>query len=231
MTFIKPKVGLQGRWPKTLALFFVPILVFFVIRQFLIEPFVIPSESMQPNLLVHDHILVKKWNYGLKLPFMDRWGVEFQEPERGDIIVFKYPENPKVYYIKRLIGLPGDHIKVSDMRVWINGELLKLEETDLPSVFKELGQSIKEHSVEFNENANFDNFEEDKEFIVPDKSYFVMGDNRYNSLDSRFWGYVPKKYFLGKAFYIWLSCDETLESAPFICDPSTLRLDRMGNKL
>lgn len=223
------KKGLQGRWPQALALFFIPIILFFSFRWLCFEPFVIPSESMQPNLFIHDHILVKKMAYGIKPPFGDgwwwRWDSEGARPQRGDVVVFRYPENREIFYIKRLIGLPGDQIKVNGMNLTVNGKLYDLEPMSQAGLFEE-NNSTKKYSVQFIGEAQANDFE-NKDFIVPEASYFVMGDNRYNSHDSRFWGVVPEELLVGKAQWVWLSCQETLASMPFVCNPTTIRADRL----
>lgn len=237
MNFPIKKIGLQGRWPQALALFFLPLFFIFSFRWFLYEPFVIPSESMVPNLLIHDHILVKKFAYGLKAPFGDGWVWRWRQPERGDVVVFRYPENREVFFIKRLIGLPGDRVIVQNGQISVNGkpwiiqpvmEGAYSDEAQFSYYLEEPSPARadrKEHSIRlFAQGEHL--VPEEKEFQVPKKSYFVMGDNRDQSHDSRFWGFVPEELLVGRAQLIWLSCEETLASAPFICDPMHLRLDR-----
>jgi signal peptidase I len=134
---MKKKIGLQGRWPKTILIFFFPLFVFLLFRGFAFEPFVIPSESMMPNLLIHDHIVVNKHIYGLRSLFTDRWLLKFKSPERGDVVVFRYPQNQNVFFIKRLIGLPGDEIIVQGMSLKVNGQLYSLEPAFEVGVFSE----------------------------------------------------------------------------------------------
>jgi signal peptidase I len=237
VNFPRRKIGLQGTWPQALTLFFLPIFFIFALRWFLFEPFVIPSESMVPNLLIHDHIIVKKYSYGLKPPIGDGWLYKFRAPERGDIIVFRYPENRDVFFIKRLIGLPGDKIKVQNGQISVNGKpwpIIPIDgsELDNPNEFNYFVEAVepgradaKTHVIRlFSTEEHIDPIE--KEFVVPNKSYFAMGDNRDESHDSRFWGFIPEEYLVGRAALIWMSCEETLESAPFICDPLRLRVDR-----
>ncbi|MBC7421760.1 MAG: signal peptidase I [Bdellovibrio sp.] len=237
MNFPRQKIGLQATWPQALSLFYLPIFFIFAVRWFLFEPFVIPSESMVPNLLIHDHIIVKKFSYGLKPPIGDGWLFKFREPERGDIIVFRYPENRDVFFIKRLIGLPGDKITVQNGQISVNGIPWAIEPA-VDESFQDLEEfnyyteyinpprkDKKNHTIRLFSNADhIDTLE--KEFIVPEHSYFGMGDNRDESHDSRFWGYIPEEYLVGKASLIWMSCSETLASAPFICDPLRLRAER-----
>lgn len=227
------KIGLQGTWPQAIGLFLLPLFLIFAFRWFVYEPFVIPSESMVPNLLIHDHILVKKFSYGLKPPMGDGWLFRFNQPQRGDVVVFRYPENRDVFFIKRLIGLPGDEIVVQNGQIQVNGKPWVLvpqnkeqsENEDIFNYYDESSSETESHRVRF-----FSNLEhlgpDEKTFKVPQGSYFVMGDNRDQSHDSRFWGFVPEALLVGKAHLIWLSCEETLASAPFICDPLRLRRDR-----
>lgn len=191
-------------------------LVVLVIRSFIVEPFTIPSGSMLPTLQVHDFILVNKFSYGLRLPVINTKIVPTGEPQRGDVMVFKYPENTQQNFIKRVVGLPGDHVAVRDNVLYVNGEQVQREQVN----------ELKNDRVwrrEFIENLGgtkhliwqegvvnpFSGQEElssrtQGEWTVPEGSYFVMGDNRDNSNDSRFWGVVPEQLVVGKAFTIWM---------------------------
>ena len=236
---IKNKVGKQGRWPNALFLFFSPLVIFLALRWVLFEPFVIPSESMVPQLLIHDHVIVKKFSYGLKPLWGEGWLLNWDRPKRGDIVVFKYPENKNIYFIKRVVGLPGDVVEIKNSAVKINGELNELisistedlvaspylsEMLDAEYYLEKLPLEKDYHVVRFESRDN--QSEESKTFEVPKNSYFVMGDNRYNSHDSRFWGFVSFDELVGKAQLIWLSCEDMLVSAPVICNPTSLRKDR-----
>lgn len=204
--------------------FFPVLLLVFLVRGFVAEPFRIPSASMLPTLEVGDFILVKKYAYGLKLPIVHTKILDVNEPERGDVIVFRYPPNPKVNYIKRLIGLPGDVIEYRRQTLFVNGkkiETLKIEDyiqegdTKVNEQFKQLlpigdadgdyiSSSIlltKKTSRNFNINAN------SGRWVVPKGHYFMMGDNRDNSQDSRSraFTFVPEENIVGKAFFIWMS--------------------------
>lgn len=225
--------NLKGTWNQAILTFLFPILLVMGLRWALIEPFVIPSGSMIPNLLVHDHILVKKLAYGLHVPFSNKWLLQWDQPKRGDIVVFKYPENPDVYYIKRLIGLPGDNVEVQSGRITLNGEKLPLSLFADPQgengfhYFQETLDGHK-HIVRF---LYEENTGEVQVFKVPENQYFFMGDNRDQSSDSRFWGFVKNDYIVGKAWMIWLSCNSTLPTMTFVCDPSQIRFNRLFQKL
>jgi signal peptidase I len=235
MAIFRKKIGKQGTWFSALFLFFAPLIILFSFRWLLFEPFVIPSGSMEPTLLVHDHIFVKKYSYGVRVPFGDGWLINFSKPKHGDIVVFRYPENKKVFFIKRLVGLPGDKVTVTGGEVQINGvpwtyvpaQADELDENDSQfSYFAEVTKGDEFHFVKFNANGIRVNPGAET-FTVPAHSYFVMGDNRDESRDSRFWGFVDHDLLIGKAAFIWLSCDKTLDTAPMICDPATIRAARM----
>lgn len=217
----------KGTWKQALVTFFSPLLLILILRWAVIEPFVIPSESMVPNLLIYDHILVKKFSYGLKVPFIDQWLVRWNQPQSGDIIVFKYPRNPSVYYVKRLIGLPGDKIEVRAGRIVRNSKPFAYVTGTTASSYNEIHDektyAVQIHSPLSEEAATV--------YEVPKDQYFVMGDNRDNSSDSRVWGFIPENLLVGKAWMIWLSCQETLEDARYICDPLKMRWNRIFNFL
>ncbi|HRO66280.1 MAG TPA: signal peptidase I [Pseudobdellovibrionaceae bacterium] len=226
---------MKGTWSQALWAFAWPILLILGIRWALVEPYVIPSGSMIPNLLVSDHIFVQKSSFGLRFPFSDRWFMRWGKPHSGDVIVFRYPESPSVFYIKRLIGEPGDQVRVENGRISVNGRSWSLDEEPAPAAlpaeesegfvyFQEQGPR-EHHLVRFMESSG--DHEVIQEWTVPEGHYFFMGDNRDQSSDSRAWGFVPESHLIGKAWIIWLSCDRMLESARFLCDPSTLRWNRM----
>lgn len=234
MGLLTKKVGKQGTWPQALLTFFLPLILIFVFRWFFYEPFVIPSESMVPNLLIHDHILVKKFAYGLKPPIGDGWLWKYAEPKRGDIVVFRFPENRDVFFIKRLIGLPKDEITIQNGQISINGKPWMLapqpagqfDDEDQFNYYSEYSDEVPAHTIRL-----FTKYEhrgpDEKKITVPAHSYFVMGDNRDQSSDSRVWGFVDQDLLVGKASVIWLSCEETLVSAPFVCNPLSLRSKRI----
>jgi signal peptidase I len=229
--------NLKGTWTQAILTFLFPILLVLGVRWALYEPFVIPSGSMIPNLLVHDHILVQKFAFGLHLPFSDKWLLQWHPPQRGDIVVFKYPDNPDIYYIKRLIGLPGDEVQVLNGHITVNGKKWPLEsfakgERSDPNFayYKETISNIEgasnTHLIRFMKPEVLEGIKE-QTFVVPAGMFFFMGDNRDQSSDSRFWGYVKNDYIVGKAWLIWLSCDSTLPSMSFVCDPSQIRWSRL----
>ena len=194
--------------------FFPVVLIVLLLRSFLFEPFRIPSGSMMPTLLVGDFILVNKFTYGARLPVLNTKFIEFGEPERGDIVVFRYPKQPSVDYIKRVIGLPGDRIAYFDKKVYINGQPVK--QTSLGR-YQGVGQGVNmtgsEHLEEDLTGVNHSILitpgapTVEDVFVVPQGQYFVMGDNRDNSNDSRYWGTVPEANLVGKAFFIWMNWD------------------------
>lgn len=200
--------------------FFPIILIVLVLRSFLVEPFRIPSGSMMPTLRDGDFILVNKFTYGIRLPVINQKIIDLGRPERGDVVVFRYPENPTVDYIKRVVGLPGDHIAYRDKRLYVNGEPLQYEDL---GVYQGTGVGISmsgasllaeqlgdtNHQILL-ERAHYERRYDcmiGNEFTVPEGKYFVMGDNRDNSNDSRFWCAVPDENLIGKAFLVWMNWD------------------------
>jgi signal peptidase I len=189
--------------------FFPVLLVVFLLRGFLVEPFRIPSGSMIPSLYIGDFILVNKFAYGVRLPVMGNKMVEVDDPQRGDVVVFRYPRDPAVDYIKRVIGLPGDHIAYYNKVLYVNDKpvtrafLEKYQgpgEVNVADEYVEDLTGVKHSILLINERPGIN-----AEYIVPDGHYFMMGDNRDNSNDSRYWGVVPDKYIVGKAFMIWMN--------------------------
>lgn len=202
-------------------------LLVFVLRGFAYEPFVIPSNSMMPTLLTGDYIAVNKHAYGLKIPVLNINIIEFSKPERGDVVVFRYPnyEKNETYkgadFIKRIIGIPGDKIVHIKDTLYINNEKIKYEK-----IGKYLGvESGSEMTgkIERKENigivgstnhlilTNPNFYSKGANLVVPDGHYFVMGDNRAYSSDSRYWGFVPEEYIIGKTSVIWMHMDKTLK--------------------
>jgi len=193
--------------------FFPIILAVLVIRSFIGEPFRIPSGSMLPTLHVGDFILVNKFSYGVRLPVLNTKILETGEPERGDVVVFRYPKNPSVDYIKRVVGLPGDKVGYFNKTIYINGEKISQKEQektdDMLGIIPMESELRSEKLGEHEHKLLIDPSRQlpEGETIVPEGHYFVMGDNRDNSNDSRFWGAVPEANFVGQAFFIWMSWD------------------------
>jgi len=225
------KAAAEPWWVEYAKSFFPVILVVFFIRSFLIEPFKIPSGSMIPTLQVGDFILVNKFTYGVRLPIINQKIIPINDPQRGDVMVFRYPENPTLDYIKRVVGLPGDTVEYRGKRLWING-VEQAQAADGEYNYVESGLNfvhtekrietlgIRKHAVLINpemptlhlgavaefsgrENCTYDN--DMVRCKVPEGQYFMMGDNRDNSRDSRYWGFVPDNQIVGKAFMIWMN--------------------------
>jgi signal peptidase I len=224
---IAARIMRQPTWIEYSGSFFPVIALVFVLRSFLFEPFKIPSSSMVPTLQIGDLILVNKFTYGIRLPVINKKIVEVNHPQRGDVMVFKYPRDISLDYIKRVVGVPGDRIVYRNKRLSINGKDLSykqlpdyLDEEHL-TYSKQFEENLNgvEHRILIEERApvyvpNPDAFPQ-KELCsynsegfactVPAGHYFMMGDNRDNSLDSRYWGFVPDKYIVGKAFFVWMN--------------------------
>ncbi|MDP1594491.1 MAG: signal peptidase I [Gallionella sp.] len=228
----KRAVGVAEPWWVEYAKSFFPvILIVFCIRSFLAEPFKIPSGSMIPTLQVGDFILVNKFTYGIRLPIINQKIVQINDPQRGDVMVFHYPENPSVEYIKRVVGVSGDVVEYRRKSLTINGiEQVQLADGDYNYVesglnfvhterrIEALGEgkhallvnpdmpNVHLNSVaEFKGRENCTYTEESVRCKVPDGHYFMMGDNRDNSRDSRYWGFVPDNQIVGKAFLVWMN--------------------------
>lgn len=216
---------LRSSWERAISTFLLPVLLVFSVRWLFFEPFVIPSGSMLPNLLINDHIFVVKSSFGFRLPFTKKYMMIWAQPQRGDVVVFRYPLNPEVYYVKRVLAIPGDGVEILAGEVRVNGVGLPLESIDGEEgfqTFKESGRIVRYL------NREFSNFEKTK---VPEGQYFMVGDNRDQSNDSRSWGFVPQDLLVGKAFMIWLSCDQMMSTAQFLCEPATIRWGRVGLRL
>ena len=214
-------------WVEYGGSFFPVILAVFFLRSFLVEPFKIPSGSMIPTLLIGDFILVNKYTFGIRLPVINKKIVEINTPQRGDVVVFRYPPDPTLDYIKRVVGVPGDRIEYKDKKLTINGTPVEQKRLDdyldkerlffTPRFVETLGGVGHEILVEsdapsyvrqiyrfpHSEKCNYNS--EGMSCEVPAGHYFMMGDNRDNSQDSRFWGFVPDENLVGKAFFIWFN--------------------------
>ena len=205
--------------------------VFFIVlilRSFIVEPFRIPSASMMPTLLRGDFILVNKYDYGIRLPVLNTKVFGDGRPQRGDVVVFRYPEDPAIPFIKRVVGVPGDHLQYRDKNLVINGANIEL---DLKGIYHSDGVGRRENGSYLMEEQLDDQVHEvlinprqlssaDIDRVIPDGHYFVLGDNRDNSRDSRYWGLVPDENLVGRAFYIWMnwSSDSFLNLASWDMD-------------
>lgn len=230
------------------------ILLAFVIRSFVVEPFKIPSKSMVPTLLVGDHIFVNKFAYGWRIPWTKKWFTQFSDPKRGDVIVFIYPEDEKLDFIKRVIGEPGDKIRFQDGKLYVNDtevteedisiaginpknkRLLTVSDSEvqkLPADFQKIpfSRGFENYKIQLENLTGRDHLIQRSLLIpnndpvnltVPEGHYFVMGDNRDQSADSRVWGFVPRENLKGKAMFIWLSLDN---------DRGGVRWGRFGKKI
>ncbi len=206
--------------------FFPVILVVFLVRSFIVEPFKIPSGSMMPTLLAGDYILVNKFTYGLRVPILNNTFIEVNKPSRGDVCVFHYPPDPSIDYIKRIVGLPGDKISYQDKRLTINGQPLEVKDIGeyeyvmsglnimLAKQYREQLGAVQHDILVHDVVGNYDSntigmkFANNEEVEVPAGHYLAMGDNRDNSSDSRVWGFVPERNLVGKAFFIWMNFDQ-----------------------
>ncbi len=189
---------------ETSRSFFPVLAIVLILRSFLVEPFQIPSGSMLPTLEVGDFILVNKFSYGLRLPVLGTKVVSVDDPQRGDVMVFKYPKDGKTNYIKRVIGTPGDIIKYQNKTLYINGEKISEKHVANLPPLKLFEENLGTVNHQIYENSRAPNIAAEGEWLVPENNYFMMGDNRDNSNDSRFWGFVPDELVVGKAFGIWM---------------------------
>jgi len=224
---LRAKDAKEPLWVEWGAGFFPVILIVFVLRSFIFEPFKIPSGSMIPTLLVGDFILVNKFTYGIRLPVINKKIISLNDPQRGDVMVFRYPEDPSLDYIKRVVGIPGDTVSYQNKKLSINGQPVEmtkmadylhperlyyseqytakigdvehrlLNDADAPAFIPDAGRFPYRENCTYNAAGVV--------CKVPPGHYFMMGDNRDNSRDSRAWGFVPEENIVGKAFFIWLN--------------------------
>lgn len=223
----RERLLMQPWWLDWTAGLFPVILVVFLLRSFLFEPFKIPSGSMVPTLLVGDLILVNKYHYGVRLPVVNKKIIPLNDPQRGDVMVFRYPANTSIDYIKRVVGVPGDEISYRNQQLYVNGQLAPTQ--PMPQFYDDetaryLDQYAEKlgpvdhrilvdrkmptfarpmYQFPFQENCRYS--AEGVSCTVPPGQYFMMGDNRDNSQDSRFWGFVPDENIVGKAFLVWMN--------------------------
>jgi signal peptidase I len=244
-------------WTEGWGSFAIAIGIALVIRWGLIEAYVIPSASMLPTLLIHDHIFVNKAVYGVRVPFSEHWLARFKQPERGEVIVFKFPKDPNIFFIKRIVGIPGDKIQYENNKLYVNDKVVATEaqladpnwDAVSDSDFKR--EDIQNPNYEADTKANYDHFVEaldnhphsillrkddgygrsEGPWIVPPDSLFCMGDNRDNSHDSRRWGFMPEENILGRAMFVWLSCEDTIPQLSFLCNPLTIRWSRFFHEV
>jgi signal peptidase I len=239
MVASKEAVQQQPWWLDWTAGLFPVICIVFLLRSFLFEPFKIPTGSMIPTLLVGDLILVNKYTYGIRLPVINKKIVDVNQPKRGDVMVFRYPPDPNVDYIKRVIGVPGDQISYLGKELRVNGQVVSrsampdffddIMTAYFPQFQEQLPEAAKPHKLlvmpggpmgntpitkfPYIENCNYSI--EGLTCKVPAGHYFMMGDNRDNSQDSRYWGFVPEQNIVGKAFFVWMNFGNLRRFGPF----------------
>ncbi len=249
---IKKKLHDRMFWTDGHGSLFLAILVALTIRWLFLEAFVIPSGSMLPSLLVHDHIFVNKMAYGVRVPFSKKWLFKFSGPKSGEVAVFRNPED-EVFYIKRVVGLPGDKVFYEKGNLYINDNLI---EKSVPlenksdwdwlraADFEYRGPEALSMYVHWEEKLGkysysvlLPKYEFEREYgpyVVPKGHYFVMGDNRNHSKDSRLmlpeYRFIPYENLVGKAMFVWLSCEKTMSPIP-LCNPSTIRFNRFFHSI
>lgn len=226
----RTKAGAMSWWVEYGVSFFPVILFVFVLRSFIFEPFRIPSGSMLPTLQSGDFILVNKFQYGVRIPVINKKLIPLGDPKAGDVLVFRYPVDTSIDYIKRVVGVPGDTIRYESKQLYINDKRIDLApsgqyfEPDrhhyVAKYTEQLGDTSHDILLNTQQSQDFmpisrfpylencDYARQAMRCVVPEGHYFVMGDNRDNSLDSRYWGFVPDENVVGRAFFIWMNFSE-----------------------
>ena len=240
------KLNIYSRLFKSSPFFWVVVALVLAFRWIGWDHFVIPSGSMVPNLLVFDHIVVRKHSYGLRLPFTKKWLIQNDLPQRGDVVVFRSVSG-SYFMVKRTVAVPGDRVRIEGRSIWVNDKLIETKLIQKNHLFKtpitdfELGDDVDKYQF-FMENH------EGKEYLVlwkkrgggstlqqevrvPQGHLFVLGDNRDNSQDSRYWGLLPVENLMGKGEGIWMSCEKTLFDLPLLCYPWTFRWERIFSSI
>lgn len=215
---------MPGRIVEYSRSFFPVFFIVLLLRSFLVEPFRIPSGSLEPTLLVGDFVAVNKFAYGLRLPVIEKKVFSIANPKTGAIAVFRWPPDPSFDYIKRVIGVPGDKISYHNKKLTINGVEAKQTFVEY-TVDESSGMAVAKYSENLNGVVHdifvrSDRPAVDYDVVVPEGNYFMMGDNRDDSADSRFWGFVPDSYLRGKAFLVWMSWNGKAD---------TIRWSRLGS--
>ena len=239
-------------WTEGPGSFVLAVVLALFVRWAFFEAYVIPSTSMLPTLLVNDHIFVNKIIYGIRAPFSEKWFVQWAHPQRGEVVVFKYPADKDKYYIKRVVGLPGDRILFEKGHLYVNEKLVEktipqnlkeewawLRDADFPGDADVGGRSQYVHWEERLQSRGYSVLLRKTggggatfgPVTVPPSQYLVLGDNRDNSQDSRAWTeerrFVPRDYLIGRASFVWLSCESTLPVLTFLCNPLEIRWKRL----
>ncbi len=240
----------RGTWWQAFGAIALPLCIVLSVRWCLFEPYVIPSESMVPTLLKNDFILVNKWIYGLRWPFTQKWVFNWQAPQAGEVVVFRYPKDPDIFFIKRVVGVPGDKISYERDSIYVNDQEVGKFKPEMKMNFPWLQKSEPSNLKLFANRNNYIHYREkllNREYsvlvrkgesldkfgpvTVPEGNLFVMGDNRNNSSDSRVWGFVPIKALIGRAGFIWLSCGEILQGSSLLCNWNTIRGKRLFKRI
>lgn len=242
----------KASFKNSILPFSMTIIFVLALRWIFFEPFVIPSGSLIPSLLIYDHVLVSKYDYGLRLPWSKTWVFNWSAPKPADIVVFRSKHEDSYFMIKRLMATGGDRVRLDDQGVvYINDQKIKRVKVSLtdPKIIKKYGKlaiparlqesidSVDVYEEHYNGKSYLTMYSKWHrqprvfEYKVPKGEYFFMGDNRDNSSDSRYWGSLQANHLIGAARFIWLSCDYVLKSLPFLCQPSSIRTQRIFTRI